>query len=181
MAKRLFLSIPLSEFFLNTCEAFQKKHDVKGVRWVSRENLHITVYFLGDIDEAHFPQAVDILDRLMKEFHPFDLKFDKASFAPPGKKPRMIWAVFEHNSNYKRFVQKITEELSEFVRLEREKRDPIAHITLGRLKNYHVAKKLELLQPVVETPTLSVTHCHLVESQLLAHGAKYSIVETYHL
>ena len=49
MKKRLFLAIPLTEEIKSELDKYKNEMGLEGVRWIPSENLHVTLYFLGDV------------------------------------------------------------------------------------------------------------------------------------
>ncbi len=158
--KRLFLAIPLSSYFLELFERYQKSASLKNIRWISAQNLHVTLQFFGEVEESAIDELCQKLQKDFSALKPFHLEFDKIMFAPPGKPPRMIWAVFKPNEYFK---------------------ESILHVTLARFKDPHIAKGVDLKQPTVEKKTLDVSHCHLMESQLTPKGSLYALVQDFPL
>lgn len=179
MKRRLFVAIPLSEYFRKIFVDVQGNYDIEGIRWTAPENLHITVYFIGYAGEKIVPKITGKLRNACTEIGSFDLEFDKVSLAPHGRPARMIWAVFsDKNRAYKSLVGSIFGALEEFVIIDHRGKEYIPHVTLARFKYPHVARDMNLTQPNVEHRTLAVSSCNLMESKLSASGPRYSIIET---
>src|SRR3989338_5012993 len=100
--KRLFLAIPLSQYFLELFERYQKSSSLKNIRWIPAQNLHITVYFLGDVEEQKIKSLSDQLRTHLSTLSPFVLEFEKILFAPPHRPPRMVWATFAPHPEYQK-------------------------------------------------------------------------------
>ena len=107
--KRLFLALPLLPSFLELFGRYQKSSSLKGIRWIASSNLHITVYFLGDVEEQKIEPLCDKLQRCFSAITPFLLEFEDIVFAPPKRPPRMVWATFAANKDYQNMVFKIAE------------------------------------------------------------------------
>ena len=75
MKKRLFVALPLSEYFHKILGQYQRNYNVEGIRWTIPENLHITVYFLGYIDEERVGDVEDKIRGVCAGFSSFDLEF----------------------------------------------------------------------------------------------------------
>ena len=61
-----------------------------GIRWVPAANLHLTVWFLGEVSE---PRATAVLDALRQplDLAPFDLHVAGFGAFPPSGPPRVLW------------------------------------------------------------------------------------------
>ena len=62
---------------------------VPGARWIDRENFHITLRFIGDVDHRTADEVVDALDRVRKP--QFTLTLSGTGFFG-NKKPHSIWS-----------------------------------------------------------------------------------------
>ena len=63
-----------------------------GARWIDPENYHITLRFIGDIDDRLAHDIASLLDGVRKR--PFDVRFEElASFG--GYKPRAVIAAVD--------------------------------------------------------------------------------------
>ena len=65
--------------------------DSGGIRWVRAENLHITLRFLGDIDEAAVPGLAENIRSTTGGFGKFRLSLSGIGGFPNLRRPRVIW------------------------------------------------------------------------------------------
>ena len=101
-----------------------------GARWIDRENYHITLRFIGDVDDRVAQEVAHVLGRV--ERPAFDLHIDGlASFG--GRKPRAVvasvapeQALFDLQAEQERLMRRIG--------LEPEPRKYTPHVTLARLR-----------------------------------------------
>ncbi len=179
MKKRLFVAIPLPEPMQATFSEYKKNFKANDIRWTLKENLHITVFFLGDVIEDLVPKIVMALQNVTSNIKQFRLEFEKTVFAPPNKPPRMIWGQFYKNENYTLLSNAIakTLNLSFQIPLENSSREIIPHVTIARIKNPNSISEVEL-KPL-EIENLEVTSCQLIESTLSSGGSIYSVVEKF--
>jgi RNA 2',3'-cyclic 3'-phosphodiesterase len=59
--------------------------------WVPRERLHLTLRFIGEVDESRAAQIAGALQPPL-EIEPFDMVIDGAGAFPPRGAPRVLWA-----------------------------------------------------------------------------------------
>jgi 2'-5' RNA ligase len=178
--KRLFVAIPFPPSFVRAFASYEKRHLVRGVRWIPGENRHITLYFLGEVDKESVPEVRTRLREAIADQSPFSLEFQKIDFGPPNAPPRMVWAYFSSRSEYRRLVEAIAHVLKPFVRRVSRK-EMIPHVTLARFKEDSRPKRLKLDQPLLEERTFRVSTCELVESELTPAGSRYTILDDYAL
>lgn len=176
MKKRLFIAIPLPDQLVDFFSEYKAQYQAHNVRWTKQENLHITVYFLGWINEKITLKLISNLKDTFLGIQPFELTFKEISFAPPGKPPRMIWAVFNDSRSYTDLALKISNAVRKFIKSDVMLK-PIPHVTLARFKNGMALFNLKTVKP--SEKSFQVSSCTLMESKLSPKGPTYSIIETF--
>jgi len=147
------------------------------VKWVPPENVHLTLKFLGDIDE----EMVEKVKAAMAEAAgdgPITLEVCGLGCFPPRGKPRTLWAGVSEGAEP---VAKLFKRLDRALRPLRFKKESrfVAHLTIGRVKSPVGA---ENLAPVMEqhaaTPfgTVDAAEMVLFRSTLTPSGAIYDVV-----
>ena len=64
----MFLGIPLEEDTLNHIAQFRSQwEDMPGIRWIPDKQLHITVYFLGNVPAERLPNLIEFLPRSIEQ------------------------------------------------------------------------------------------------------------------
>jgi 2'-5' RNA ligase len=102
-----------------------------GARWIDPENYHITLRFIGDIDDRLAHDIAQLLDGVKRR--PFDVRFEElAAFG--GRKPRAVIAAVDPVSPLVE-LQAELERLMQRVGLEPEGRKYTPHVTLARLRD----------------------------------------------
>ena len=102
------------------------------VKWEAEENLHITLNFLGYIDDARLPRICAAAGEAAKGAEIFEICLSRITVGLSAGKPRMVWATGEKNENLKKLQEDIERGLGTFVR---EKREFRPHVTLGRIRH----------------------------------------------
>ncbi len=102
-----------------------------GARWTRDENFHLTLRFIGDVDEG----VADDVDGALMEIDapPFDISIAGIGYFGKAKAARAVWAGVETNEPLIRLQQKI-ESAMQRIGLAAEERKYTPHITLARLK-----------------------------------------------
>jgi RNA 2',3'-cyclic 3'-phosphodiesterase len=102
-----------------------------GARWVDPENYHVTLRFIGDIDDALAREIAAILGQVRRRS--FEARFDGVS-SFGGRKPRaVVAALVPHQALLE--LQAEHERLMQRVGLEPEGRKYSPHVTLARLRD----------------------------------------------
>ena len=102
-----------------------------GARWIDPENYHITLRFIGDIDDALARDIAGLLGGVQRGS--FELRLDGlSSFG--GRKPRAVVAAIAPTSPLME-LQAEHERLLQRLGLEPEGRKYTPHVTLARLRD----------------------------------------------
>ena len=133
---RTFIAINLEKEIKENLSALVEKlrKRGRGIRWVRREGMHLTLKFLGEISEEKIPEIKNILSNVAKNYKPFFLKIRGTGYFPVEKKiPRVIWTGLDADEALTSIQQELEREL-EKIGFPQEKRKFQAHLTLGRVK-----------------------------------------------
>ena len=108
-----------------------KRGGLIGARWIDAENYHITLRFIGDVDNTVADDVSDGLDRLSNSLA-FQVRLTHLGVFG-GDKPRALYAGVEVNETLIR-LQAAQERVLQRVGLEPESRKFTPHVTLARLR-----------------------------------------------
>ena len=172
---RAFVAVKLPGDCADALENFLAElRPLANIRWVRREQFHITLKFLGELEHSVIEQVKDALEP-MKHFEPFTVRLDFIGAFPNLNVPRVLWlGGNEGASELGRIARNVDGVLSEKAGLERETRKFTAHMTLARLKDSSLPE--ELVRMLGEVPVMSFTcrELFLMRSQLTPRGPVYS-------
>ena len=91
---RTFIAINFGEELRERLSCFNGP-PVKGVKWVEKENLHLTLVFLGEaVTEANLKAVKDAM-RCFAGFRSFELTVSNTGAFPDFERPRVLWAGIE--------------------------------------------------------------------------------------
>lgn len=102
-----------------------------GARWVPPENLHLTLRFIGEVDNGTFQDIGAALGEI--EAPAFEMELDGVGYFGSGKIPRSVHVNVARNPAVMHLYHKIESRLVR-LGLPREKRKFMPHVTLARLK-----------------------------------------------
>lgn len=150
-----------------------------GARWIDPENYHLTLRFIGDVDDALANEIASLLGRVNRM--PFDLRLEGlSSFG--GRKPRAVVAavapapsLIELQAEHERLLQRVG--------LEPEGRKYTPHVTLARLRdstNRAVADYLAE-RGFFRSPQFHVGRFVLFSSRASVGGGPYVVEEAFPL
>ncbi len=148
------------------------------IRWVSDGGMHLTLKFLGPIDESQALRIKEILKDVAGRHHAFPLRLEGTGAFPGETSPRVLWVGFAAEPELLALQDDLDTAL-EAEGFEREKRGFTPHLTLGRVKGpERVAKAMSELAKRREESfgSMTVRKVALFESLLRPEGAEYRIV-----
>ncbi len=155
----------------------ERKKDLP-IKWVSFENLHITLKFLGEIDEKKMEQIVPVIAEISKHHAPFKVRLEGLGCFPGPRNPRVLWVgVTEGAETLGRLACELEEGLSQFD-FRKEKRFH-AHLTIGRIKKF--CKIDDILSKSIATDTFGVEAITLFKSTLMSEGPLYEELKKFTL
>ncbi|HEY5166255.1 MAG TPA: RNA 2',3'-cyclic phosphodiesterase [Pseudolabrys sp.] len=150
-----------------------------GARWITPENYHLTLRFIGDVDDMIAHEVASMLGRVKRGA--FELHLEGlTSFG--GRKPRAVVATVAPVQPLLD-VQAEQERLMRRIGLEPEGRKYLPHVTLARLRassNRDVAEYLSV-RGLFRTTPFRVSRFVLFSSRASVGGGPYVIEASYPL
>ena len=145
---------------------------LKEAKWVKREQLHITVLFLGNVLEDKIPKLQEVLRKSLSTQEPFKLRFDKIAFGPTVSHPHLIWGEFQKSSHFSELVMHLMRVLQEASIVFRDEREARPHVTVARFDHFHGKDVFEFKETNIKP--FQLADIHLMESVLSHEGAKHT-------
>jgi len=183
---RVFIGIELLNIVKEKILILQNSLDQtrNKVKWVKKDNLHITLKFLGYVLQSQISLICDKLKGIAEESHPFNLRLTKVDAFPNIKYLRIIWVGPEKEEleKIKMLYLKIEKHLQK-LGFEKGNRKFHPHITIGRVKKLKYKKKFTELLNKTNYPLQEIyinTFC-LYKSELTPKGANYFILKKFKL
>jgi len=152
-------------------------------RWVSSENLHVTIKFLDEIDDRQVRPIVGAITMAAGRHHPFELRLGGFGFFPNERKARVLWVGIETGGDpLKALAQSIDHEVTG-LGFPPEKRRFSGHITLARIRTPGPIGRLARAAAHIgyHSPSIPVSRIDLMRSVLSPRGATYSVVDSVFL
>jgi 2'-5' RNA ligase len=182
---RTFVAVKLESPVLERISALTSalKPRIPGIRWVPTENLHLTLKFLGRVDEKKIEAIINGLDEVFRPFPRFAIHAKGLGVFPDLKRARVLWVGLRgDNLNELAFRTDTALELFGFAR---EKRAFAPHLTIGRWRQYdgsptELGKELERWKEH-ELGSSTVKEVCLFESVLHRQGATYRPLKIFPL
>jgi len=150
------------------------------VKWVTPENIHLTLKFLGDVPQERVSEAIQIVRDCAQGIGPFSLAIQGTGAFPSTQQPRVIFAGAQDERNAAHELAGRLEERMEALGIEREDRPFQCHLTLGRLREPRALPALAAKMAAASARDfgkMTVTQITLIESTLTPQGPIYRPVE----
>jgi 2'-5' RNA ligase len=186
MRLRVFVAINLPEQIKNELLKYQKKWPDLPARWTKKENLHITLIFLGYLNNQELLEVLRITKEVASRHQPFFINLTKIIYAPPKKMPpRMVWVEGEKSNELEKLQKDLKNSLTFPISSNKEeigeKETFTPHITLARIRQWDFRKIEPEERPLIEEEislNFQVNSIEVMESQLKRGGPEYTVLET---
>lgn len=155
----------------------------KAIKWVDYKLLHITLHFLGGVDDKEIEAVDKVLVDFVKNFKQTKLTFVELDIFPNQFNPRVICLkTKEIDDKILSTLQKELGKELEYLGFEIDHRLWTSHITLGRVKDSGVKKiNLDVKLEGLENKIAEIKSIELMESELTPVGPIYKIIKSYKL
>ncbi|MBX9677356.1 MAG: RNA 2',3'-cyclic phosphodiesterase [Gemmataceae bacterium] len=133
---RTFLALNPGDASRDRLAALQEKlaDATAGVQWVETENLHLTLLFLGDVDDRDLMKVCRAADRAAQDHAPFVMSLEGVGCFPNMRRPRTIWAgVGTGAAEVRNLFQDLATSFETQGLYRPEDRPFSPHVTLGRV------------------------------------------------
>ncbi len=177
---RTFVAITLPADVREELADLRNRLDSPGLaaKWVSRENIHLTLKFLGSVDADRLVEIEEALKRAVQEHSSFRLVLGGVGSFPSPLRPRVIWAgVVEGREELRAIARAVEDELAH-IGFPKERKGFSAHVTLARVKREK--KRGELAEAMSETDyrsrSIEVSRVEMMRSQLRPQGPIYTLL-----
>jgi len=176
---RAFIAISLPESVLRAMGEAQETLRTlgRGIRWVRKEGIHLTLKFLGDVEADRVDSIHMAMERAAKGMSPFVLSGDGLGVFPDLRRPRVIWIGLSGDRQVLLALQTDLESQLKGLGFPKEKRPFKGHLTLGRVKGRlnggELRRALEALGSF-QTEAFTVQSLALFQSTLRPQGAIYT-------
>lgn len=175
---RLFVAVDLAEPVRQQLAGLC--FGLPGAHWVTAEQMHLTLRFIGEVDGAMFRDIRDALAGVRSGS--FAMQVRGLGYFPPRQSPRVLWAGVAKNDAIILLRNRVEAAL---VRcgLEPEGRKFSPHITLARLRDTPLSRLTNFLagNALFTSEPFMISEFHLYSSQLTAKGAIHQVETSYTL
>ena len=134
---RTFIAIEISEEIKNTLAQieFHLKYAGADVKWMKPENVHLTLKFLGEIDEKKATEVTAVLDSISGSVKPFEVSIKDIGAFPKIEHPRVVWIGLDKGAVETTVITARIDEALSKIGFAKETRPFSPHLTIGRVRS----------------------------------------------
>ncbi len=181
---RAFIAVPASDEIKRLIEQVENRLRIAGadVKWVVPGNVHVTLKFLGNINQDKIVPICEGLEQALAGIRRFDVEVTGIGSFPGGRSmPRVIWLGFGEGEEMLAEVARRVEGVCAGLGFEKEQRGFRPHLTIGRVRrgSSNLDRLRQEIEQIEYNPLkLLVDRVNLMRSQLSPRGPTYSILES---
>jgi|TARA_B100000959_G_scaffold18261_3_gene17639 2'-5' RNA ligase len=184
--KRLFFGIDIPDQTLSNTEKLLNSFSISSshVKWVRTAHLHITLKFLGDVEEKNISAICSAANNIAKNFEPINLSVVGMGVFPNRYRPKVIWlGVNGDIEDLACLEAKLMQSLTP-LGYPPDERLFTAHISIGRIKDNSARGEIIRLVHKYSKEELgdaSFSDFHLYESRLGPRESIYTKINSFKL
>ncbi len=167
---RTFIAIEISEEIRNALAQIEShiKYAGADVKWVKPENVHLTLKFLGEIDEKKAAEVTAVLDSIARTIKPFKLSVKDIGAFPKIEHPRVVWVGLDKGAAETTVLAANIDEALSKIGFSKETRPFSPHLTIGRVRSPLNKDKLkEKISSATASIDLSIVPLYQISSVIL--------------
>ena len=182
---RCFIAVPVENPALGTIRRLMRELEgqTSDVKWVRDDQMHITIKFLGEVDNRELPKVCEKLREACVGMQPFSVKLSGVGSFPKDKPPRVVWVGVDEGEGILRELNERLEASLLEIGIAGEMRGFNPHLTLGRVGK---GTDLDQLANVMQSQAKFTTHfdvdvVQVIESIRERNGMLYESIDTVEL
>ena len=191
---RTFIALEMNEalqqFLAETIH--QLSQALPEIRWVNPQGIHLTLAFLGELDDKQLGEVFHAVEEAAQKATPFEYRIKGLGTFGSQQQPRVIWLGIEDLPSGKiqgsplHYAHRLLSKALELRGFELEKRPYSPHLTLARIKQPLTLESRQRLQRLLHSGLAAtssaiypVQSLCVMKSELSRSGAKYSCLKAY--
>lgn len=178
---RTFIAVDPGKNIRDRASALQETLARKGadVKWVEPENLHVTLLFLGEVDDRDIARVCRAVAETAARHPAFPLSVETVGCFPNPRRPRVLWAGVGQGAPELCALYDALEVPLVELGYRREERRYTPHLTLGRVTS---DRPSDTLTPALAKHTrwkggeINVREIQVMSSELTSQGPVYAVL-----
>jgi len=162
----------------NELQQVIKQNDLAKCNFVDVNNMHLTLKFLGEVNEQKLNDIKDALYEI--DFESFNAQLSNVGIFPNENHVRVVWVGIKDGKHILK-LQKDIEEKMDAIGFEKDNKEFHPHLTLARVKFVKDKSRFtELLKKIeVDNVEFNVNGFSLIQSTLTPEGPVYKVLAIY--
>jgi len=178
---RTFLAVDLGKTVRDRAVALQQRLARVGteVKWVEPENLHVTLLFLGEVDDRETPRVCRIASDCTASHASFSMSIESVGCFPNPRRPRILWIGVGEGAQPLRAIHDELETPLAALGYRREERRYTPHATLGRVRGDRPTEELARAlahEAAWKGGETAVREILIMGSELTPRGPMYTVL-----
>jgi 2'-5' RNA ligase len=157
------------------------------LRWVNPQGIHLTLAFLGEIDQPQLIAATAAVQATAQQSAAFSYRLTRLNIFGTPRQPNVLWMGIEETSGALKRLHSTLQQQLEQRGFSTDRRPFSPHLTLARGKaslspegQAYIHELLTGKQEQFLSPkTYPAAHLYIMKSELTPAGAKYTCLDTY--
>lgn len=144
------------------------------IKYVSTENLHLTLKFFGNINTKKLNQIKISAQKIIENFQPFKIEIQGIGTFPNKNHIKVIWIGIKDNKNLSQLQKELDNEYNKLG--FKKERDYKSHLTIGRMKtakNKNKVQKIIKENENISIGEMTINKIYLKKSTLTPNGPIY--------
>jgi 2'-5' RNA ligase len=177
-AIRTFVCIEIPESIARRIEALQHalRPMVAQVSWTKPGNIHLTLKFLGDVEQSRIADVAAAVERARGSIGEFEIEVGGAGCFPSARNPRVLWVGLTSLPDKLKQLHAAIEDALERAGFPREAKRFSPHLTIGRIRSQRNAARVadELVRRGFEPEAFRAREVIVMRSDLGPKGSTYT-------
>lgn len=179
---RTFIAVEIGDDIRKNAAALQQRLARTGaaVKWVEPKNLHVSLLFLGEVDDRELVGVCRAVKEAAATEPPFALRVSGVGAFPTPRRPKVVWAGITDGADpLVRLYTVLEEKLLALGCYRKEERAYTPHLTLGRVKGEADGQKLAPELPKLlawDGGHTAVSEVIVFGSELRREGPEYTVL-----
>ena len=183
--KRTFIAIdiPLESAIIEQINKLKSDFTDEKIKWVKPHQYHITLQFLGNVENSGILHINESLDKVTGNFAGFSLELTEFGVFKNLKNPRVLWIGFRPCEQLAKLKNAVEDEMTRFG-FEKSDKSFSPHLTIARIKTLKQSEKLKELfdrYSGIILQVVEVGEIILYESILKSEGPEYNVIKRHFL
>ena len=182
---RIFVAINLPSEIKKELFSYAEKWPELPGRWTPKDNLHITLEFLGSVTEEEVGEICLAAKQVAERHKSFSLNINKITYGPPKRMPpKFVWAEGDKSEELSLLREDMENTLTQKVSFIPENRTFAPHVTLSRISDWEFRKIEPEERPEINEALdlfFTVESIEVMESEMRKGGPVYTVIESHNL